>query len=331
MLISVSCLAYCISVVGSPSLSTHAACMPSTCRLVSVGLAFWNFRALREKKQFHAPSHSIAPLDSVLVLSAQRTPAYYKYYAVVNMFGVVNLLSHSDLLSRRIVCGRHFPGNCTSKRDSRRSESGGRSKNISISNFQSEVGEVFGEIGGELPAKFGRRFSSFFCWENRQKHFPPKLHRKFHHQTSLRGSGLWRALKTLRRIVIHYPVLFLVRRGPLGEQGASWGPSLAQSRSAPMLQRRAPWWPSSSPSIGICLQAFREMPYAGSELPQGPFSENNLFALKVGLRWVFVSGLKWVQKWVFGYKNGSKVGRNPLFIHFKPISGFSRKPTFQPV
>ena len=64
------------------------------------------------------------------------------------------------------------------------------------SDSQSEVGEVFGEIGGELPAKFGRRFSSFFCWENRQKHFPPKLHRKFHHQTSLRGSGLWRSLDT---------------------------------------------------------------------------------------------------------------------------------------
>ena len=65
---------------------------------------------------------------------------------------------------------------------------------MSTSDFQSEVGEVFGEIGGELSAKFGRRFSSFFCWENRQKHLPPKLHRKFHHQTSLRGSGLWRAL-----------------------------------------------------------------------------------------------------------------------------------------
>ena len=57
-----------------------------------------------------------------------------------------------------------------------------RSTNISTSDFQSEVGEVFGEIGGELPAKFGRRFSSFFRWESRQKHFPPKLHRKFHHQ-----------------------------------------------------------------------------------------------------------------------------------------------------
>ena len=29
-------------------------------------------------------------------------------------------------------------------------------KNVSTSDFQSEVGEVFGEIGGELPAKFGR-------------------------------------------------------------------------------------------------------------------------------------------------------------------------------
>ena len=66
---------------------------------------------------------------------------------------------------------------------------------LSTSDFQSEVGEVFGEIGGELPAKFGRRFSSFFCWGNRQKHFPPKLYRKFHHRTSLRGFGLWRALR----------------------------------------------------------------------------------------------------------------------------------------
>ena len=47
-----------------------------------------------------------------------------------------------------------------------------RARNVSTSDFQSEVGEVFGEIGGELPAKLGRRFSSFICWgENRQKHF----------------------------------------------------------------------------------------------------------------------------------------------------------------
>ena len=68
--------------------------------------------------------------------------------------------------------------------------------------------------------------------------------------------------------------------------------------------------------------------YAGSGLLQGPFLENYLFPLKVGLKWVSVSELKWVQKWVFGCKNGSQVGQNPLFTHFKPISGFSRKATF---
>ena len=84
--------------------------------------------------------------------------------------------------------------------------------NLSTSDFQSEVGEVFGEICGELPVKFGKRFSSFFCLENRQKHFPPKLHRKFHHQTSLRGSGLWRALGiTIADTNITYPGLI---RGP---------------------------------------------------------------------------------------------------------------------
>ena len=36
--------------------------------------------------------------------------------------------------------------------------------------------------------------------------------------------------------------------------------------------------------------------YAGLGLPQGPFLENYLFPLKVGLRWVFVNGLKWVQQ-----------------------------------
>ena len=55
--------------------------------------------------------------------------------------------------------------------------------------------------------------------------------------------------------------------------------------------------------------------------------ENYLFPLKVGLKWVFVNELKWVQQWVLGCKNGSKVGRNPRFTHFKPLSGFSRKPT----
>ena len=38
-------------------------------------------------------------------------------------------------------------------------------------------------------------FRASFAGENHQKHFPPKLHRKFHHQISLRGSGLRRALQ----------------------------------------------------------------------------------------------------------------------------------------
>ena len=48
------------------------------------------------------------------------------------------------------------------------------------------------------------------------------------------------------------------------------------------------------------------------------FLENYLFALKVGLRWVFVNGLKWVQKWVKSGFSGAKVGQN------------ASKPTFPP-
>ena len=54
------------------------------------------------------------------------------------------------------------------------------------------------KFSAKLVANFRRSlegdFRASFAGENRQKHFPPKLHRKFHHQTSLRGSGLWRAL-----------------------------------------------------------------------------------------------------------------------------------------
>ena len=52
----------------------------------------------------------------------------------------------------------------------------------------------------------------------------------------------------------------------------------------------------------------RPKDYAGSVLPQGPFLGNNLFPLKLGLRWVFVNGLKWVQKWVKSGLLGAKVG-----------------------
>ena len=53
------------------------------------------------------------------------------------------------------------------------------------------------KFSAKLVANFRRSldddFRASFAGENSQRHFPPKLHRKFHHQTSLRGSGLWRA------------------------------------------------------------------------------------------------------------------------------------------
>ena len=58
------------------------------------------------------------------------------------------------------------------------------------------------KFSAKLAANFRRSlagdFRASFVGENRQRHFPPKLHRKFHHQTSLRGSGLWRALKLVK-------------------------------------------------------------------------------------------------------------------------------------
>ena len=56
--------------------------------------------------------------------------------------------------------------------------------------------------------------------------------------------------------------------------------------------------------------------YAGSGLPQRPLLENNLFPLEVGLGWVFVNGLKWVQKCVW---------RVPKWVNSKT------KPTFDPL
>ena len=54
------------------------------------------------------------------------------------------------------------------------------------------------KFSAKLVANFRRSlegdFRASFAGGNRQKHFPPKLFRKFHHQTSLRGSGLWQAL-----------------------------------------------------------------------------------------------------------------------------------------
>ena len=76
----------------------------------------------------------------------------------------------------------------------------------------------------------------------------------------------------------------------------------------------------------------RGQAYAGSGLPQGPFLGNNLFPLKVGLRWVFVNGLEWVQKWVKSEFLGAKVGQNasrPTFAPtLNPFRGFHENPLF---
>ena len=53
-------------------------------------------------------------------------------------------------------------------------------------------------------------------------------------------------------------------------------------------------------------------------------SGEQFIPLKVGLKWFFFNGLKWVHEWVFGCKNVSKVGQNPLLTRL----GFLRKPTF---
>ena len=45
------------------------------------------------------------------------------------------------------------------------------------------------KIQRKVAAKFGRNFRASFAVENRQKHFPPNFHCKFHDHTSLRGSG----------------------------------------------------------------------------------------------------------------------------------------------
>ena len=50
------------------------------------------------------------------------------------------------------------------------------------------------------------------------------------------------------------------------------------------------------------------------------FGGNNLFPQKVGLRWVFVNGLKWVQKWVKSGFLGAKVGQNASKPTFAPTS-----------
>ena len=63
----------------------------------------------------------------------------------------------------------------------------------------------------------------------------------------------------------------------------------------------------------------------------GPLLGNNLFQLKVGLRWVLVNVLEWVQKWVFGRKSGLKWAKLTFAPTLNPFRGFHENPSFYPV
>ena len=62
----------------------------------------------------------------------QRTPPYYKYYAIVTLLCAVNLLSHTDLLSRPpcadIILFWFSQASLLSKKGSQRSKHGGEVK-----------------------------------------------------------------------------------------------------------------------------------------------------------------------------------------------------------
>ena len=104
------------------------------------------------------------------------------------------------------------------------------------------------KFSAKLAANFRRSlegdFRASFAGKNRQKHIPPKLHRQFHHQTSLRGSGLWRALHTIKtsseedRAIPAGPAL---RPGPALNPSA---PDLTWTRSGPDLD---PIWTRNPP------------------------------------------------------------------------------------
>ena len=85
---------------------------------------FWGARGL------HGFRNPVAQLASLR--QSQRT-AVLKILRVVNLLRVVFLVRRGDLLSRRTLCGHHFPGELQtfflSKKGPRRTKFGGRSKN----------------------------------------------------------------------------------------------------------------------------------------------------------------------------------------------------------
>ena len=103
---------------------------------------------------------------------------------------------------------------------------------------------------------------AFFAWENRQKHFPPKLHREFHRQTSLRGSGLWRALETVLSpcnfATIHLTARILSFHLPATSQPMKWRTRKCVMRNLRMVLYRKhvllhlPLWIVTILSLRLC-------------------------------------------------------------------------------
>ena len=122
-----------------------------------------------------------------------RTPPYCKYYAVVNLLCVVHLLSHSDLLSRRTLCGHHFPGNCRHFSSQRSIHSvlnlGGVVKTLRRSNSLSRSRSVFSRAGA-----FGQRATT-----KGQNRFIPHSNRRRVHLLLSRAKCSRLLLRKVRR------------------------------------------------------------------------------------------------------------------------------------
>ena len=115
------------------------------------------------------------------------------------------------------------------------------------------------KFSAKLVANFRRSlegyFRASFAGENRKKHFPPKLHRKFHHQTSLRGSGLWRPLNFIK--CWQFPISFYKCVPRSAER--IWVESLSSSGEFRKLPATFPA-NSSSEFLALFLQGFTPPP-----------------------------------------------------------------------
>ena len=92
-----------------------------------------NWPRLRERCWIFSSETATAFLSSSDFQKYPKDPAVLKVLRVVNLLRVVFLVRQGDLLSRRTLCGHHFPGNyrdfSSQRRAPRRRKFGGRSNN----------------------------------------------------------------------------------------------------------------------------------------------------------------------------------------------------------